>query len=84
MAVGVGDTEVLELGKALRAGAAELAGNRQVAALSAQGAERLFDLVLATERSMTALKLQLAARFAENHGAKAADDLARKTGTSKA
>ncbi|MBV9953273.1 MAG: DUF222 domain-containing protein [Acidimicrobiia bacterium] len=84
MAVGVGDTEVLELGKALRAGAAELAGNRQVASLSAQGAERLFDLVLATERSMTALKLQLAARFAENHGAKAADDLARKTGTSKA
>jgi hypothetical protein len=83
MPVAVGDTEVLELGAALRAGAAELASNRQVSSLSSQGAERLLDLVLATERSMVALKLQLAARFAENHGAKAADDLARKTGTSK-
>ncbi|MBV9951702.1 MAG: DUF222 domain-containing protein [Acidimicrobiia bacterium] len=83
MPVAVGDAEVLELGRALRSGASELASNRQVAALSAQGAERLLDLVLATERSMVALKLQLAARFAENHGAKAADDLARKTGTSK-
>jgi hypothetical protein len=83
MPVAVGDTEVLELAGALRAGAAELASNRQVASLSSQGAERLLDLVLATERSMVALKLQLAARFAENHGAKAADDLARKTGTSK-
>jgi hypothetical protein len=83
MRFAAGDAEVLELGAAVRAGAAELAGNRQVASLSAQGAERLLDLMLAAERSIVALKLQLAARFAENHGAKAAEDLARKSGTSK-
>jgi hypothetical protein len=83
MRLAAGDAEVLDLGAALRAGAAELAGNRQVASLSAQGAERLLDLMVATERSIVALKLQLASRFAENHGVKAADDLARKTGTSK-
>ncbi|MBV9952161.1 MAG: hypothetical protein JO291_09440 [Acidimicrobiia bacterium] len=54
-----------------------------MASLSSQGAESLFTDVLAAERSIIALKLELASRFAENHGAKAADDLARKSGTSK-
>ncbi|MBV9953397.1 MAG: DUF222 domain-containing protein, partial [Acidimicrobiia bacterium] len=54
-----------------------------MASLSSQGAESLFTDVLAAERSIVALKLELASRFAENHGAKAADDLARKSGTSK-
>jgi hypothetical protein len=83
MPVAVGDAEVLAEGKALRAAAADLARDRRVAALSDQGAERLFDDVVAAKRYVTALELQLAARFAENHGAKAAEDLAKKSGTSK-
>jgi hypothetical protein len=83
MPVAVGDAEVLAEGKTLRATADRLARDRRVSSMSAQGAESLFTDVLAAERSIVALKLELAARFAENHGAKAAEDLARKTGTSK-
>ena len=66
-----------------RASVDALARDRRVDTSSAQAAERLFDDVLAMERSAVALRLRLAARFAENHGAKAADDLAKKSGTSK-
>jgi len=83
MRFAAGDTEVLEAAKLLCAGTEELARDRRVDALSAQAAEALFDVVIRNERANTALKLRLAARFAENHGAKAADDLAKKTGTSK-
>jgi hypothetical protein len=83
MPVAVGDAEVLADGQTLRATADRLARNRRVSSMSSQGAESLFTDVLAAERSIVALKLELAARFAENHGAKAADDLARKSGTSK-
>jgi hypothetical protein len=83
MPVAVGDAEVLAEGKALRVSADRLARDRRVASLSPQGSESLFTDVLRAERSLVALKLKLAAQFAENHGAKAADDLARKSGTSK-
>jgi hypothetical protein len=83
MRFAVGDAEVLADGKALRAAADRLARDRRVPSMSSQGAESLFTHVLAAERSIVALKLELAARFAENHGAKAAEDLAKKSGTSK-
>src|SRR3954469_13356357 len=83
MPFAVGDAEVLEAGRSLCAGTEELARHRRVDTLSAQAGEALFDCVIRNERANTALKLRLAAWFAENHGAKAADDLARKAGTSK-
>jgi hypothetical protein len=83
MRFATGDAEVLEAGAAVCADTEALARDRRVDELSAQGAEALMDLVIRNERANTALKLRLAARFAENHGAKAADDLAKKTGTSK-
>src|SRR3954447_12397234 len=83
MPMAVGDAEVLDAGRAVCAGTEALARDRRVDALSGQAAEALFDVVIRNERANTALKLRLAARFAENHGAKAADDLAKKTGTSK-
>src|SRR4051812_39529877 len=83
MPFAVGDAEVLDAGRAVCAGTEVLARDRRVDTLSAQASEALFDCVIRNERANTALKLRLAARFAENHGAKAADDLARKTGSSK-
>src|SRR4051812_20535806 len=83
MRFAAGDAEVLEAGRAVCAGTEALARDRRVDTLSAQAAEALFDCVIRNERANTALKLRLASRFAETHGAKAAEDLARKAGTSK-
>src|SRR4051794_3879742 len=83
MGYAAGDAEVLEMAATARASVDALAHDRRVDTSSAQAAEKLFDDVLAMERSAVALRLRLAARFAESHGAKAADDLARKAGTSK-
>jgi hypothetical protein len=59
------------------------ARGREARALAPQEAERFIDRVLECERYLTALKLQAADVFADAHGAKAADDLARKSRTSK-
>src|SRR4051795_12070348 len=83
MRFATGDAEVLEAGRSLCACTEELARDRRVDTLSAQASEALFDCVIRNERATAALKLRLASRFAETHGAKAAEDLARKSGTSK-
>jgi hypothetical protein len=55
MRFAAGDAEVLEAGKLLCAGNEDLARDRRVDELSAQGAEALFDCVLRSDRANTAL-----------------------------
>jgi hypothetical protein len=81
--VAAGEQTLREASAGVREGTAALARDRRIASATAQEIERLMDDAVASERSLAAYKLQLAARFAENHGAKAAEDLARKSGTSK-
>ena len=81
--VAAGEQTLLKESADVRAALGGLARDRRVGTASAQTVERLMNDVIANERSLAALKLQLAARVAESHGAKAAEDLARKAGTSK-